>query len=254
VPDDLEADFLSGALERVGDTLPVLLLVVEDEDLGDAEVVLEERCVRLPLEVVRGHDARVVARAGRVVLLRLALLGTGARVREPDRGVRRADHRDARLVQDRDLDRGTAGVVRSDHAHDGLVLGVHAGVGGTERLVPCTLGRRRVVERLELDREVARLVVGVLEYEPNRVVHLCGLLAVRALKRQVGDDLQRLATATAAVVSGLFCRRAAARLVIVVAAAACCEQRERCDEQGENAQQVTLSEIQLRSSSITGMS
>ena len=89
------------------------------------------------------------------------------------------------------IDRRATRVVRADDADDRVVVDVGAGVLGALRLVPLAGGGGRVVERLELDVVVAGLVVGLLEDELDRADHLLGLHAVRALQRQVGDDLER---------------------------------------------------------------
>ena len=86
----------AGALERVGDALPVELLVVEDVDLRDAEDVLhvlERRCA--PGCRRRRRRGRSSARR-RVVLVRLARLRARAALRQALVRVRRADHRQRR--------------------------------------------------------------------------------------------------------------------------------------------------------------
>jgi hypothetical protein len=220
VADHLEPVVRSEALESVSDALSVELLVVEDEDLGGAELLLEVLRRDLALVVVGGDDPDVVAVPARVILVGLARLGSRRLVRQAGVRVRGRDHRDRDLVDDRDDDCRATGVVRADHADE--VLGVRVGsrVLRTLRLVPLPRGGRCVVESLELDVVRAGLVVRLLEHELDRLVHLRRLDAIAALQRQVGDDLHRLPFRAPAAASGGV---RAAFVVVPAAAARSCE-------------------------------
>src|SRR5215204_1012470 len=105
--DDLYTEFFGALLDLVGEPLAVGLFVVEYVD-GLHAFLFHQEGARLALLVV-GHDhTGVVALARRVVLLRLVRLTTG--LGQADVGVRRADHAEPGLVEDRDLDRRTTGV------------------------------------------------------------------------------------------------------------------------------------------------
>ena len=80
---DLDPERLRRVLEVRRDAEAVRLLVVEDEDVLDADR-LRELGVGSALVGVVGDDARVVARAGRVVLVRLGLVARQARLRQAD--------------------------------------------------------------------------------------------------------------------------------------------------------------------------
>src|SRR3954453_8977216 len=108
VHDDREA---AGVLGRDLDVLPealaVDLLVVDLGDLG-AAVLLHQRDEGRGLDRVDRHDPRIGARAGRVVLVRIARLRPGLVRGQADAGVGGRDLRHAGLVQDRDRDRARA--------------------------------------------------------------------------------------------------------------------------------------------------
>ena len=173
---------------RGRDAEAVGLLVVEDVDALDP-LLLHELGDERTLVVVRGCDARVVARAGRVVLGRLARVTA---TREVDRQagvrVRRRHHRDAalgRLVQKRDDDGGAARVERPDHADHRVVRGIGVPVLRALGRIPLRSLSGRVVARLEGDVVVAGLPTALLELELNRRDDLLGLRARRALEREV---------------------------------------------------------------------
>ena len=116
---DLDPDMLRGLARRRRDAEAVGLLVVEDVDALHA-LLLHELGLERALVVVRGGDARVVARTARVVLRRLAGCASARQVHGQTRvRVRRRHHRDAavrRLVQERDDDRRAARVEGADDA------------------------------------------------------------------------------------------------------------------------------------------
>src|SRR5215213_5876755 len=184
--DHLYALILRGLLELVGEALAVSLLVVEDVDRLES-LIQHQRDAGLALLVV-GHDhAGVVELARRVVLLGLGRVGAG--LRQADVGVRRADHAEPGLVEDRDLDRRAPGVERPDPADDLLVLRGRLRVLGALGGVPLPGLRRGVVQDLVLDVDVARLVVPLLQGQSNGVDHGRGLGPVCPLHRQVAHDL-----------------------------------------------------------------
>ncbi len=111
--DDLDAVQLGRVGRRLGDTRAVHLLVVEDVQLLDA-LLGHPLGLRRSLDVVGGHDAPVGAVARRVVLLRRALVVRAGVLRQLERGVRRADLQEARLVGDRNRDRRGARVELAD--------------------------------------------------------------------------------------------------------------------------------------------
>ncbi len=100
------------------------LVVVQDAD-GGASVLVHDLGQRGALDGVLRHDPRVVALAGRVVDVRLADVGVGAGLvgGEADGRVARRDHRQARLVVDRDRDRRGAGVEGAEIGDRRVVLG-----------------------------------------------------------------------------------------------------------------------------------
>src|SRR5215210_8307952 len=108
-----QTDILRRALDVLRETRAVGGLVVEDVD-GLAAVLLHDGRQGRALDRVRRDDARVRALLGRVVLVRLA--GLRARIvrGQSDVGVRRADLRDVRLVQDRQRDLRTTGVAPTE--------------------------------------------------------------------------------------------------------------------------------------------
>ena len=97
------------------------LLVVQDRRVR-AAVLRHHGGQSGALDGVLGHDPQVVARAGRVVLVGLALLGAGLAGGQAHGGVRRADLGDRHLVQDRDRDRARARVELADVGDRVLVL------------------------------------------------------------------------------------------------------------------------------------
>jgi hypothetical protein len=171
---DLDTELLRSGLRVLRDALAVHLGVVEDVHALDALVVhpLREGGT---LDGVDRHDARVVALAGRVVLVRLAGLRAGAALGQAEGGVGRADMRDPGLVGDRDRDGGRAGVELAD-VGDGVV--VRRGLAGVRRGragLPLACRSRRVVQRLVVDREVAALVALLLQGKPDALDHVLGL-------------------------------------------------------------------------------
>ena len=194
---DLQADLLGRQLDVLGQARAVDLLVVEDVGRG-AVLLLGQRRQRGALVGVLGQDAGVGAHAGRVVLVGLAGRGAGVVGRDADRGVARADLRDAGLVEDRQRDRGGAGVELADVADRRLVAARLARVGGRRVGLPARRLRGRVVERDVLDRELAGLGARLLERELGAVDRRHGLRARRALQRQRRVDRQLLAGGLAA--------------------------------------------------------
>src|SRR5215218_1129813 len=100
---DRQAACLGGLLDVASQTGAVHGLVVPQRG-GLAAVLLHDADQRGALDLVARHDAGVRALAGRVVLVRLAGLGAGLVRRQTDVRVRRADLRDAGLVEDRQRD------------------------------------------------------------------------------------------------------------------------------------------------------
>src|SRR4051794_28957296 len=221
VAEHLEALRLGDVGHLVGDALPVDLLVVEDVELRAALTLLVGHLGRR-LDVVGGHDAAEGALAGRVVLVRLALvraLGAG----QADVRVRRGDLQDAGLVGDRQGDRRRARVELTQVRDGRRVLRRLAGVGRSLARLPLARRRRGVVEALVGDLELADLAAGLLERQLLAVDDGLGLRAGVALQRQARIDGQRGA-ATAATT-------AAAAPAVVVAAAA------RGDTEGKGGRQ-----------------
>jgi hypothetical protein len=211
VGDDLEADLLGRGLDVRGQARAVDLLVVGHLDLR-AAVLLHDRGQSGALDRVGGDDARVGALTRRVELVRLAGLRARGVGRQAHVGVRGADLRDAGLVQDRDGDgRGTR-VELADVDGRAVVLSGLARVRGRRLRRPRARLSRRVVERLVLDGEVARLVAGLLESELDAVDHGGRLRARCTLERKRRIDLERLGLAALAAAS--------AALIFVVAAGA----------------------------------
>ena len=172
-----------------GEALAVDLGVVEDVGLGGARGAWPTRRPRQPWASSVPIDARVVAVAARVVVVRLARLGDAldglrqARVR-----VRRADHDQAGRVQDRDGQLRGARVVGADVDHRIRVGGHRGGVRLLDRAVPvAVVGGRRVVEVEVLDREVADLLA--VERLADLLDERVRLLGVRALARQAGVNV-----------------------------------------------------------------
>ncbi len=161
---DLEAERLGSGLRVLRDALAVDLGVVEDVHAGDA-LVLHVLRLGGTLDRVDRHDATVVARTGRVVLVRLARLRTGAALGQAERRVGRADVQDPGLVGDRDRDRRGTGVELADVGDRGVVLRDLAGVRRGLARLPLARRRRGVVERLVLDREVTALPALLLQGE-----------------------------------------------------------------------------------------
>ena len=96
-----------------------------------------------------------------------------------------ADHPKPGLVEDRDLDRRAAGVVRPDPADYVLVLGRALGVLGTPGLVPLPGRGRGVVLGDVLDLHVSGHVVPLLQSQRYGVGYRLLLRPRRALQRQV---------------------------------------------------------------------
>ena len=182
--------------DDAGEACAVGLLVVGDRDRR-AAVVLELLDERGGLDLVARHDARVVALAGRVVLVRLARLGARLARGEARVRVRRRDHAETGLVEDRDRDRRGARVELTDVGDGGLVLRGLAGVRRDLRGIPVAGLRGRVVERRVLDRGVAGLVVGLVERERDALLQRPGLCLRGALERQGRVDVDGAAAATA---------------------------------------------------------
>src|SRR5215210_3398686 len=183
VGDDLEALLLRGVLDVPREAGPVDLLVVQDLHLG-AAILLHERRERGALNGVLRDDAGVRALAARVVLVRLAGLGAGLVGVEAHGRVGRGDLRDARLVEDRDRDRGAARVELADVDGGRIVLRRLAGVGGDRLRSPRAGLGGRVVEGLVVDRDVAGLAAGLLERQLDAVHHGRRLRTRRALQRK----------------------------------------------------------------------
>src|SRR4029453_14600230 len=120
-------------------------------------------------------------------------------------------------------------------AQDGLVLGVLARIGRTRGFVPRSLRGRGVIERLERDREVADLAADRIEVELNRVVHAFRLSRRRALQRQVGDDLDRLAASAG--------RAGGTGRLAVSAAATSGQERESTEHQNQYRQKCPSSQL-----------
>ena len=193
VAEDLDAELLGGVLEVRRHTGAVGLLVVQDVDRLHAET-LSGLGKRRALEVVRGDDAGVVPRGGRVVLARLgrdlgALGQSGPRVGRAHHG----DRARLGLVQHRDLELRATGVERADVRDDRRILSVRVGVRRACRRVPRSGLRRRVVAGLEGDGVLAGLPTGLLEDHLDRLVHLRRLVRRRSVERQIRRD-QELAT------------------------------------------------------------
>ncbi len=127
---------------------------------------------RRALDGVLGNDPGVVALPGRVVDVGLAGLGVGPGLvgGEADRRVPRREHRQAGLVEDRDRDRRGARVEGAEVGDRGVVLRRPPGVRGLGLRRPLPGLGGRVVERLEVDRHAAGLVVGLLERELDAVL------------------------------------------------------------------------------------
>src|SRR3954452_19006615 len=197
----------------IGEALPVDLLVVQDEQLRAAVVLLVGH-LRRRLDVVGGDDAAVGALAGRVVLVRLALvgaLGTG----EAYARVGRRYLQDAGLVQDRQRDRRGAGVELTEVDDGRLVLRRLAGVAGRRARLPLAGRRRGVVQALVVDGVLAGLPAGLLEGHLLAVDDRDRLRPGVALQRQARVDGQACAARARARGSS----SAAATVVVVVAAA-----------------------------------
>ena len=211
---------LGARRDLIGEALPVDLLVVQDVDLRAALVLLVGH-LRRRLDVVGGHDAAVGALAGRVVLVRLALVGAlGAG--QADRRVGRRHLQDAGLVEDRQRDRGGARVELAEVGDRRLVLRGLAGVARGRARIPLARRRRGVVELLEGDRVVAGLPAGGVERHLLAVVDRDRLRAGVALQRQAGVDGD--AGAARACARGA---PGAAAAVVVVAAASGNSERQR---------------------------
>ena len=207
VAEDLDALLLADLLDLVGDALPVDLLVIQDVHLRDA-LVLHVGDLRRRLDVIGGDDTSERLRAGRLVLLRLALLGA-LRTRQADVGVRRRDHQDAGLVEQRSGDRRRP---RVELAEVGDRVVVADGLAGVLRhLAGLPLAGRRggVVKGHVLDLEVAGLAAGLLQRQLLTTDDVLGLRAGIALQRERRIDRERVAT-------GL--RTATAATTVVVAA------------------------------------
>ena len=201
VAGDLEALLSADLLDLVGEALSVDLLVVQDVDLLDA-LVLHVGRLRGRLDVIGGHDTGERLRAGRLVLRRLALLGT-FRTRQADVGVRRRDHQDPGLVEQR---RGNCRSPRVELAEirDRLLVADRlAGVLGDLAGLPLAGRRSGVVKRDVLNREIAGLTAGLLQGQLLPADDILGLRPRIALQRKRRVDRQRVATglATAAAAS-----------------------------------------------------
>ena len=193
-------------LDVRGQAGAVDLLVVGQLDLG-AAVLLHDRGQSGALDRVLGDDAGVGALTRRVVLVRLARVRARLVRRQTHGRVGGADLRDAGLVQDRDRDRRSARVELADVDGGRVVLSGLAGVRGRRLRRPGAGLRRRVVERLVLDRDVAGLVAGLLEGELD-AVHQGGRLRARsALQREGRVDRDGLGLAAAAAVAAALVSR-----------------------------------------------
>src|SRR4051795_3909059 len=117
----LDAVQLRCVTSGLGDTCAVDLLVVGLVELLDAKL-LHPLTLRSALDVVRRHDTRVGALAGRVVLLRRTLAAGAGVLRQFERRVRRADLHQVRLVRDRDRNRRRARVELAEVSDRRLVL------------------------------------------------------------------------------------------------------------------------------------
>ena len=150
---DVDVELVRPRPERVGDTLPERLVVVEDVDARLLQLLEQIRGERA-LVVVGSRDAGVVADLRRVVDVRLTGVVPRRVVRQPHRGVRGGDHRDGaarRAVQDRDLELCATGVERAEHAEHRPVVRVRASVRRALLGRPATLLSGRVVARLVAD-------------------------------------------------------------------------------------------------------
>ena len=199
---DVQPLLLGGDLDVLAQARAVDLLVVEDVG-GAAALVLGQRDQRGALEGVLGEHAHVRALARRVVLVRLP--GLRARIvgGDADRGVARADLRHAGLVEDRQRDGRGTGVELADVADRAVVGGRLASVRRRRARLPAARLRGRVVQRLELDVEVADLAAGLLERELRAVDRGHRLRAGGTLQRQARVDRQLPAAAVSAATASL---------------------------------------------------
>ena len=190
----------SGGLDVLGEARAVDLLVVQDRRVR-AAVLRHHGGQSGALDGVLGHDPQVVARAGRVVLVGLALLGAGLVRGQAHGGVRRADLGDRHLVQDRDRDRARARVELADVGDRVLVLRhpARVGRGGLGRPVAGLGGR--VVERGVLHRRLAGLAAGLLERQLDPVHQRQGLEALRPLEGQRRVHVDRAGAALTGLVA-----------------------------------------------------
>jgi hypothetical protein len=100
VADDLDAVLFRCVGRGLGDAGGVNLLVIRGVQLLDAQL-LHPRALDGALDVVRRHDTRVRALAGRVVLARRALAARSRVLGQLERRVRRADLHQAGLSTNR---------------------------------------------------------------------------------------------------------------------------------------------------------
>ena len=223
-----------------GDALPVDLLVIQDVGLLAALILLVGH-LGCRLNVVGGNDAPEGALAGRVVLVRLALVGAlGAG--QADVGVRRRDLQDVRLVEDRDRDRRGPRVELAEVDDGGRVLGGLACVGRGLARIPLARRRRGVVEADVLDRELPDLAAGLLERELLAVDHVCRLRSRVTLQGKAGIDGQRRAASAAT---------ATARAAVVVAATAGGYAQRKSGHEAARSCQGTCSQVSLLKESDT---
>src|SRR4051794_6205267 len=188
VADDLDAVHLGGITGGLGNARTVDLLVVGDEELRHAKL-LHPGTLNGALDVVRGHDTRVGALAGRVVLARRTLAARARVLSQLERRVRRADLHEAGLVGDWNRDRGSARVELTDVADNRLVLrGLPRIARGLAR-IPLTRLGSRVIELLEADRAGSDLVVDLRQGEFLALHHVFGLLTIGCVERKARDEL-----------------------------------------------------------------
>jgi hypothetical protein len=183
------------------------------------DVCLQELRVGSTLEVVGGNDAAVVTDARRVVLVGLARIPCLGEA-WVGVGVRDHQHRTTGVgVQDRHLDLGATGVVRTHDSDLSLVGDVIAGVLGARGRVPRTGRSGRVVVRLQCDVVGTGLATRLLEEQRDCIVGVGGSILRCPLQRQVGGENQRACWRRSRSTCTTGCRCCCARAVVRVIAA-----------------------------------
>ena len=169
-------------------------LVAEQEHAPGAEAAGPPRR-RRGLHVIGGDDAGEGPGRRGIELVRLPLLGAGQELRQTDRRRAGADLHEPRFVGDRERDRGRAGVELPDVGDRAGVLHRLARVLGRLVRIPAdsVAARRRVVGGREVHLVVAHPAAGVAQRQLLGVDDALRLVGARALKREAGEDRERVA-------------------------------------------------------------